>query len=163
MLKTDTNQARGQTASDLSPWHPHNLLFPIMHFMSHQLPSRVGCPGLKTPKWVFSSAHPPAHRYGMQDVGPPSSSHRLLSEKPPWSAPSCSSTMGTSNIIDPARQADRRWGAARGWRLGVQLRTNPSSPSLKGLCPEAGRGVWGERELCAACAHSVPQPHRGQG
>ncbi|XP_013365876.1 PREDICTED: leucine-rich repeat-containing protein 16B isoform X11 [Chinchilla lanigera] len=32
-----------------------------------------------------------------------------------------------------------------------------------GLCPEAGRGVWGERELCAACPHSVPQPHRGQG
>lgn len=88
---------------------------------------------------------------------------RDSSEKPLWPAPSCSSTMGTSNIIDPDRQADRRWGAARGWRLGAQLRTNPSSPSLKGLCPEAGRGVWGERELCAACAHSVPQPHRGQG
>lgn len=46
---------------------------------------------------------------------------------------------------------------------GVLGQTSPSSPSPKGLCPEAGRGVWGERELCAACPHSVPQPHRGQG
>lgn len=143
----EENEAqRGQKTSQWSSWDsdlslltPSSLAFPITF---HQLPSRVGFSDLEDLKLGFVSA------LLMYSRVVPS----------PVQTPSCSPPVGASGLCSPSQTG--RW-RKRG-SLGAG-QTNPSSPCLKGLCPEAGRGVWGERELCAACPHSVLQPHRGQG
>lgn len=117
-----------------------------------------GCSGLKTLNRGLASAHPlgvqNARRYGMQEVAPPFSFHRLLSEKPPWSAPSCFSTMGTSNIIDRGRQAHRKWGGSQGLETWGSAQDKSFLPFPEGILSRSWPGCLG-RTGAVCCMRSL--------